>query len=43
VSGGISNIKNVKKLYKAKLFEGVIIGRAIYDKSISLGMLNKFI
>ena len=43
VSGGISNINNVKKLYKAKLFEGVIIGRAIYDKSISLGKLNKFI
>ncbi len=43
VSGGISNINNVKKLYRAKLFEGVIIGRAIYDKSISLGKLNKFI
>ena len=43
VSGGISNLKNVKKLHKAKIFEGVIIGRAIYDKSISLDKLNKFI
>ena len=43
VSGGISNLKNVKKLYEAKIFEGVIIGRAIYDKSISLDKLNKFI
>ena len=43
VSGGISNLKNVKKLYEAKIFEGVIIGRAIYDKSISLDRLNKFI
>ena len=43
VSGGISNIKDIKKLYKAKKFDGVIIGKAIYDKSISLKELRKFI
>ena len=43
VSGGISNLKDVKRIYKTKLFEGVIIGRAIYDKTISLNKLNKFI
>jgi len=43
VSGGISNIKDIKKLYKAKKFDGVIIGKAIYDKSISLNELRKFI
>jgi len=43
VSGGISTIKDIKKLYKAKKFDGVIIGKAIYDKSISLNELRKFI
>jgi phosphoribosylformimino-5-aminoimidazole carboxamide ribotide isomerase len=43
VSGGISSIKDIKKLYKAKKFDGVIIGKAIYDKSISLNELRKFI
>ena len=43
VSGGVSNINDVKKLYKTKLFEGVIIGRAIYDKSISLKELRQFV
>jgi phosphoribosylformimino-5-aminoimidazole carboxamide ribonucleotide (ProFAR) isomerase len=43
VSGGISNIKDIKKLHKAELFEGVIIGKAIYDKSISLNELRKFL
>jgi len=43
VSGGISNIKDIKKLYKTKKFDGVIIGKAIYDKSISLKELRKFI
>jgi phosphoribosylformimino-5-aminoimidazole carboxamide ribotide isomerase len=33
-SGGVSNIKDIKKLYKIKKLEGVIIGRAIYDGSI---------
>ena len=43
VSGGISNIKDIKKLNKIGLFNGVIIGRAIYDKSISLNKLKKFV
>jgi len=43
VSGGVSNIKDVKRLHKAKLFDGVIIGKAIYDKSISLNELKKFV
>jgi phosphoribosylformimino-5-aminoimidazole carboxamide ribotide isomerase len=43
VSGGVSNIKDVRKLYKAELFDGVIIGKAIYDKSISLSELKKFV
>ena len=43
VSGGVSNIKDIKKLYKSELFDGVIIGKAIYDKSISLNELRKFI
>jgi phosphoribosylformimino-5-aminoimidazole carboxamide ribotide isomerase len=43
VSGGVSNIKDIKKLYEAELFEGVIIGKAIYDKSISLYELRKFV
>jgi len=43
VSGGVSNIKDIRRLYKAELFNGVIIGKAIYDKSISLDKLNKFI
>ena len=43
VSGGVSDMEDIKKLHKAKLFYGVIIGKAIYDKSISLDKLNKFI
>jgi phosphoribosylformimino-5-aminoimidazole carboxamide ribotide isomerase len=43
VSGGVSDIKDIRKLHKAQLFDGVIIGKAIYDKSISLDKLNKFI
>jgi phosphoribosylformimino-5-aminoimidazole carboxamide ribotide isomerase len=43
VSGGISNIKDIRKLHKTELFDGVIIGKAIYDKSISLNALKKFI
>ena len=43
VSGGVSNINDVRKLYKAGLFDGVIIGKAIYDKSISLSELKKFV
>jgi phosphoribosylformimino-5-aminoimidazole carboxamide ribotide isomerase len=43
VSGGISNITDIKKLLKEDRFDGVIIGKAIYDKSISLNELKKFI
>ena len=43
VSGGVSNIKDIMNLYKADLFDGVIIGKAIYDKSISLNELKKFV
>ena len=43
VSGGVSDIKDIRKLYKAGLFDGVIIGKAIYDKSISLNKLKKFV
>jgi phosphoribosylformimino-5-aminoimidazole carboxamide ribotide isomerase len=43
VSGGISSIADVKELYKAQKFEGVIIGKAIYDKSIPLNKLKKFV
>jgi phosphoribosylformimino-5-aminoimidazole carboxamide ribotide isomerase len=43
VSGGVSDIKDIRKLHKAELFDGVIIGKAIYDKSISLNALKKFV
>ena len=43
VSGGVSNMNDIKKLYKAELFDGVIIGKAIYDKSIPLNELKKFV
>jgi len=43
VSGGVSNINDIIKLHKAELFDGVIIGKAIYDKSISLSKLKKFV
>ena len=43
VSGGVSDIKDIKQLQKAELFDGVIIGKAIYDKSISLNELKKFV
>ena len=43
VSGGVSDIKDIKKLNKTELFAGVIIGKAIYDKSISLNKLKKFV
>ena len=45
VSGGVSNIKDVQKLDKLGLFDGVIIGKAIYDKTIDQRKLvfhNKF-
>jgi len=43
VSGGVSNIIDIKKLKKLGTAEGVIIGKAIYDKSIDLNVLKKFI
>jgi phosphoribosylformimino-5-aminoimidazole carboxamide ribotide isomerase len=42
VSGGVSSIKDIKKLYLSRQFDGVIIGKAIYDKSISLNDLKKY-
>jgi phosphoribosylformimino-5-aminoimidazole carboxamide ribotide isomerase len=45
VSGGVSNIKDVQKLDKLGLFDGLIIGKAIYDKTIDqrkLVFFNKF-
>jgi len=41
VSGGVSNIKDVKKLKKIHYLEGVIIGKAIYDGTINLSKLQK--
>ena len=43
VSGGVSTIKDIEKLHNFKKFYGVVIGRAIYDKSIKLRLLRKFI
>jgi phosphoribosylformimino-5-aminoimidazole carboxamide ribotide isomerase len=43
VSGGVSDIKDIRKLHIAELFDGVIIGKSIYDKSISLNELKKFV
>ncbi|NKA17593.1 MAG: 1-(5-phosphoribosyl)-5-((5-phosphoribosylamino)methylideneamino)imidazole-4-carboxamide isomerase, partial [Alphaproteobacteria bacterium] len=43
VSGGISNVKDIQQLDKFGLLDGVIIGKAIYDKSISLSELKKFV
>jgi phosphoribosylformimino-5-aminoimidazole carboxamide ribotide isomerase len=45
VSGGVSNIKDIQKLDKLRILDGVIIGKAIYDKTIDqkkLVFLNKF-
>jgi phosphoribosylformimino-5-aminoimidazole carboxamide ribotide isomerase len=41
-SGGVSNIKDIKKLSNIDQLEGVIVGKAIYDKTISLNKLLKF-
>jgi phosphoribosylformimino-5-aminoimidazole carboxamide ribotide isomerase len=43
VSGGVSNINDIKQLYKLDHVEGVIIGRSIYDGSIKTKDLIKFI
>jgi phosphoribosylformimino-5-aminoimidazole carboxamide ribotide isomerase len=45
VSGGVSNIKDIQQLDKLRILDGVIIGKAIYDKTIDqrkLVFLNKF-
>jgi phosphoribosylformimino-5-aminoimidazole carboxamide ribotide isomerase len=45
VSGGVSNIKDIQQLDKLRTLDGVIIGKAIYDKTIDqrkLVFLNKF-
>jgi phosphoribosylformimino-5-aminoimidazole carboxamide ribotide isomerase len=41
VSGGISNIKDIKQLKKINYLQGVIIGKAIYDGTINLNKLQK--
>jgi phosphoribosylformimino-5-aminoimidazole carboxamide ribotide isomerase len=43
VSGGVSNIKDIQKLDKLGLLDGVIIGKALYDKSISYKSIKNFI
>ena len=45
VSGGVSNIKDIRQLDKLRILDGVIIGKAIYDKTIDqrkLVFFNKF-
>jgi phosphoribosylformimino-5-aminoimidazole carboxamide ribotide isomerase len=42
ISGGVSNLKDVQKLDKLELFNGVIIGKAIYDKTINQKKLVTF-
>lgn len=41
MSGGVSNISDIKKLYSSNKAEGVIIGRALYDKDITFRDLKK--
>ncbi len=41
VSGGIANISDIKILKKIKILAGIIVGKAIYDKSINLDELKK--
>lgn len=41
VSGGIANISDIKILKKIKTLAGIIVGKAIYDKSINLDELKK--
>ncbi len=41
-SGGVSNIADIKKLSNIDQLDGVIVGKAIYDKTISLNKLLKF-
>jgi phosphoribosylformimino-5-aminoimidazole carboxamide ribotide isomerase len=43
VSGGISDITDIEKLYQFGLFDGVIVGKALYDKSVDYKLIKKFI
>jgi phosphoribosylformimino-5-aminoimidazole carboxamide ribotide isomerase len=40
-SGGVSSIVDIRNLFKIKDVEGVVIGKAIYDRSINLKELKK--
>ena len=44
-SGGVSSLKDVKDLYSLKRFGiiGVIIGKALYEKILSISEINKVI
>jgi phosphoribosylformimino-5-aminoimidazole carboxamide ribotide isomerase len=42
VSGGVFNIKDIQQLDKFELLNGVIIGKAIYDKTIDQKKLVLF-
>ena len=39
ISGGVSSIGDVRKAQNLKNIEGIIVGKAIYDKDISLSEL----
>ncbi len=39
ISGGVSSIEDIKKSKTLKNIEGIIVGKAIYDKDISLSEL----
>jgi len=41
ISGGVANIADIQKLKRLNKAEGVIIGRAFYDKDISIKDLKK--
>jgi phosphoribosylformimino-5-aminoimidazole carboxamide ribotide isomerase len=42
-SGGVSNILDIRNLLNLTALEGVIIGKAIYDKSIDLKKLKNLV
>jgi len=42
ISGGVSNLQDVKNISALKKVEGLIIGKAIYDQSINLKELKLF-
>ncbi len=43
ISGGVSNLNDVINIKNSQIFDGVIIGKSIYDNSISLKRLKKWI